>query len=93
MKAVEFQGRILPDGHLEIPASAQRELGLHSLMQVRVILLKDTVEGDGPTSHEQDKARRRHEAIQDLLALRNEFAGMDFNLTEVLLQTREAEGE
>jgi hypothetical protein len=89
MKAVEYLGRVLANGQLEIPLTARQELGLHPEMQVRVILLQN--EAEGQASDEAERARRRHEAIEELLALRTEFASMDFSLTEELVRVRELE--
>ncbi len=91
MKAVEYTARVLADGHLEIPTRAKQELGLHANTQVRVILLQ-TEEPDGEkATREAERARKRHAAIESLLALRQEFAGMNFNLTEELVRMREME--
>jgi hypothetical protein len=70
-----------------------QELQLRPHMQVRVILLQPEEKGREPVSNEVERARQRHEAIQDLLALRAGFAGMNFNLTDELVRMREMEDE
>lgn len=90
MKAVEYTGRVLPDGHLEIPATAKRELQLQPNVEVKVILMREET-SEEHAAQEAERARKRHEAWQAVMELRKSFEGMDFNLTDEIVKMREEE--
>jgi hypothetical protein len=91
VKAAEYTGRVLGNGTLEIPATVRRQLELQANSEVKVILLRPEAPPSEGTQEQADIARKRHEAIAALLALRQEFAGMDFSLTDEVVRMREEE--
>lgn len=91
MKAAEYTGRVLGDGTLRIPSAIRRELDLQTDSQVKVILLRAEILPAEGTRAPADLANKRHEAVSALLALRQEFAGMDFSLTDEVVRMREEE--
>lgn len=91
MKTAEYVARVLPSGHLEIPVEVQNGLQLRPNEEVKVILLRAEETAEQRAVAEAERARMRHEAVAGLLALRKEFAGMNFNLTDELVRMREEE--
>lgn len=90
MQAVDYVGKVLPDGHLELPPSVREEWDLHPEMEVKISLRWE--EGGSHSSQCAQRATRRHDAIQALLTLREEFAGMaEFSLTDEVVRMREEE--
>jgi hypothetical protein len=88
MKAVEYMGRVLLDGRLEIPATARHELALRPNVQVKVILMREEQRAEEQTTIAAEQARKRHEAWQAVMKLRQSFAGMDFSLTDEIVRMR-----
>lgn len=91
MKAIEYTGRVLPDGHLEIPAIAKRELQLQPNVEVKVILMREEETPEEQAAQEAERARKRHEVWQAIMELHRSFEGMDFSLTDELVRSREEE--
>lgn len=87
MKAVEYIGNVLADGHLEIPATVKHELQLCPNEQVQVVLIPT------PKTAEDDdlRAAERSEAWRQVDILRKRLSGKNFSLTDSLLQAREEE--
>ncbi len=87
MPVAEYVGRVLPDGHLDLPARVRRDLRLTTNQDVKVIVTHErTTESDCA----QEEADRK--AIwQRLEALRQRLSGMEFSLTDALLEAREEE--
>lgn len=83
MKAVEYVGRMLPDGHLELPPAARDELHLRPEMQVKVILLKSDESPNGED--------HRVAVWKRMDRLRDELSKKAFSLTDALLQARAEE--
>jgi MOSC domain-containing protein YiiM len=91
LRAAEYMARVLPGGQLELPAKIRYQLQLRPNMQVKVILLRAVESEAEQAQREAEQAQKRHAAIADLLALRQEFAGMNFDLTEAVVRMRELE--
>lgn len=87
MPVAEYVGRVLPDGHLDLPARVRRDLRLTTNQDVKVIVTHErTTESDVA----QEEAER--EAIwQRLYALRQRLSGMEFSLTDEIVRMREEE--
>ncbi len=89
MQAVEFTGRILATGAVEIPAAVWQELRLRPGLQVKVVLLR---EEDMPGELER-LAKGREEAWRKVDEVREQLSGMAFDGTEAVLRARHAEDE
>jgi bifunctional DNA-binding transcriptional regulator/antitoxin component of YhaV-PrlF toxin-antitoxin module len=87
MKTVEYIGRVLVNGHLEIPTKVRHELQLRPNTQVKVILMREEETAEEQAAKEAERA----EVWRQIDALRDSLSGKDFNLTDSLLQDREAE--
>ena len=91
MKAVEYKGHVLLDGHLEIPTSVKHELHLHPNAQVKVILLSEEKTAEEQVAKEAERAQKRHEAWQGVMEFRKSFADMNFSLIDEIVKMREEE--
>ena len=83
MKTVEYTGRVLADGHLEVPALARHELKLYPNVEVKVILMRDD-----EISEESRRDAQRAEVWRQVDALRESLSTKDFSLTDSLLRSR-----
>jgi hypothetical protein len=91
MKTAGYIGRLLPGGYLSITSDVMRELGLHPNEQVQVVLISIPQTAEEQAAKEAERARKRHEAWQAIMELRQSFAGMDFSLTDEIVKMREEE--
>ncbi len=82
MQAVECVGRVLADGHLDIPVAAREKLGLRP----------GRLPQPGPAL-DTELARKRHEAWQAVMELRGRLAGMEFSLTNQVVRMHEEEDD
>ena len=91
MKTAGYIGRILPDGHLSIAPNVVRELDLCPNEQIQVVLISIPNTAEKQAVEEAERARKRHEAWQAVMELRESFAGMNFSLTDEIVKMREEE--
>lgn len=87
MKSAAYIGTILPDGHLSIEPETVRRLGLKPNKQVQVVLIPVSKLADDEAS----KEAQRQAVWQQVEEVRQAFSGMNFRLTDSLIQAREEE--
>jgi hypothetical protein len=93
MQAVECVGRVLADGHLDIPVTAREEFGWRPDEELRVLMLRPgRLPQPGPELH-TELVRKRHEAWQAVMELRERFAGIESSLTDQVVRMHEEEDE
>ena len=91
MKAVECLGLVRPDGNVEISRHALAELTLMPETQVKVLVLQPETAAVCNAKIDAESGLSRNEAISALLKLREQFSGMNFDLTDEVIRMREEE--